>query len=845
MANTLRIKRRITGAPGAPGALKNAELAYNEVDNVLYYGKGDAGDGTATSIIQIGGSGVFATKNYVDTAISSANLSSYAKLGASNTFAAGFTNTFNGTVNLEGLFQIDGVQVDTSAAELNLLDGAIANTVVNSKAVIYGPQGEIAAETVNATGTVFGADGNFGAAVCGTLIVEQSLSAADNAFTVDGFGNVSTSNSVNAGSVYAGAFNTTGGGAFSVDSGGNLVAGSIFSPGSISSNSYIAAPSFQVGGMAFTGDESSGSISFNGANVSVGNLTASEGLSVAAGGFYANYSGAGTEHNFTAYGTLGAANGTFTVDPSGNVSATSFSTGNNVSAENFVGNSLNIGSGAFTIDQGGNAAGNSVSANAVVSNSTLSVANGAFIVDAEGIVSANYFTAQTAEILGVSVSSLAVIGVMTGPNGFSIDNSGNTAVGGNLTVTGNLTINGTTTTINSTTLSVDDKNVVLGDIASPTNTTADGGGITLKGTTDKTLNWVNATSAWTSSENFNLLTGKTYAINGVSVLSATALGSGVTSSSLTSVGTITSGTWNGTTIAVANGGTGATDAAGARTNLGLVIGTNVQAYDVELAALAGLTSAANALPYFTGSGTADVTTLSSFGRTLIDDADAAAARTTLGLVIGTNVQAYDAELNALAGLTSAADALPYFTGSGTASTTTLSSFGRTLIDDADATTARTTLGLVIGTNVQAYDAELAALAGLTSAADALPYFTGSGTATTTTLTTFGRSLIDDANAAAAQTTLGLVIGTNVQAYDAELQAIAGLTSAADRLPYFTGSGAATLATFTSFGRSLVDDTDAATARTTLGLGTIATQNANNATITGGTIDNVILDGGTF
>jgi len=81
-------------------------------------------------------------------------------------------------------------------------------------------------------------------------------------------------------------------------------------------------------------------------------------------------------------------------------------------------------------------------------------------------------------------------------------------------ITGNLTVNGTTTTVNSTTLTVDDKNIELGSIASPTNTTADGGGITLKGATDKTFNWVNSTTAWTSSENLALATGKNILMNG-------------------------------------------------------------------------------------------------------------------------------------------------------------------------------------------------------------------------------------------------------------------------------------------------------------------------------------------
>jgi hypothetical protein len=92
--------------------------------------------------------------------------------------------------------------------------------------------------------------------------------------------------------------------------------------------------------------------------------------------------------------------------------------------------------------------------------------------------------------------------------------TGNTTVGGSLTVTGDLTINGTTTTLNSTTLTVDDKNIELGSVAVPTNITADGGGITLKGTTDKTFNWVSATAAWTSSENVNLASGKSLYLNG-------------------------------------------------------------------------------------------------------------------------------------------------------------------------------------------------------------------------------------------------------------------------------------------------------------------------------------------
>ena len=85
------------------------------------------------------------------------------------------------------------------------------------------------------------------------------------------------------------------------------------------------------------------------------------------------------------------------------------------------------------------------------------------------------------------------------------------------------------------------------------------------------------------------------------------------------------------TLAVGDGGTGATSALDARAGLGVSIGTDVQAFNAILADLAGLTQAADKLPYFDSNQTAATTDLSSFGRSLIDDADASAARTTLGV----------------------------------------------------------------------------------------------------------------------------------------------------------------------------------------------------------------------
>ena len=118
---------------------------------------------------------------------------------------------------------------------------------------------------------------------------------------------------------------------------------------------------------------------------------------------------------------------------------------------------------------------------------------------------------------------------------------------GNLTVGGDFQVNGTTTTVNTTNLDVKDKNISLNKVSTPSDTLADGGGISLLGGTTKTFNWVDATDSWTSSEHLDLASGKVLKVAGTQILSSTQYtGNSATATALGTARTIGGVSFDGT-----------------------------------------------------------------------------------------------------------------------------------------------------------------------------------------------------------------------------------------------------------------------------------------------------------
>ena len=210
-------------------------------------------------------------------------------------------------------------------------------------------------------------------------------------------------------------------------------------------------------------------------------------------------------------------------------------------------------------------------------------------------------------------------------------------------------------------------------------------------------------------------------------------------------GTITGGTITGITdLAVADGGTGASDAANARANLGLAIGTNVQAQDAGLQSIAGLTTSADLAIYTTAADTYAVTGLTAYGRSLLDDADAATARATLGLgSLATQSATVTGTHSGTSSGTNTGDQTITLTGAVTGTGT--GSFA-TAISAGSVTSAAISSAAVTYDKIQNVSATDRLLGRVTA---------GAGSAEEITCTSAGRALLDDADAATQRATLGL------------------------------------------------------------------------------------------
>ena len=214
----------------------------------------------------------------------------------------------------------------------------------------------------------------------------------------------------------------------------------------------------------------------------------------------------------------------------------------------------------------------------------------------------------TGSTIGTTDSSGIVVSELTTFNtDVTFDND--ITVNGQVTVTGDLIINGTTTTINAVTLTVDDKNIELGSTASPTDATADGGGITLKGTTDKTFTYVNSTGTWTANIGVAATSFTGEAANATTASTASSVGyMGLPQSATATTATLAMGDAGKHIYVTANS---QTITIPANSVIPYPIGTAITFIAGPSATT--MTIANNDTMYLTGTGTTGIRTLAAYG----------------------------------------------------------------------------------------------------------------------------------------------------------------------------------------------------------------------------------------
>jgi hypothetical protein len=338
------------------------------------------------------------------------------------------------------------------------------------------------------------------------------------------------------------------------------------------------------------------------------------------------------------------------------------------------------------------------------------------------------------------------------------------------------------------------------------------------------------------------ITGGT--ISGVTFRSANAVISG---------GTIT----NITDLAITDGGTGASTASGARANLGLVIGTDVQAYNAILASTTGLYNQANNIIYSSASGVITSATLTSLGRTVLAQTTASGIRSTIGLgtIATQNSNSVGITGGTISGVT-------FRSGNAVISGGTITNITDIAIADggtgaSTAAQARTNLGLAIGTNVQAYNSALAGISANAGSSDLFFYTTAANIVSSGAFTSAARSVVAEPTISGMRNALGLgsiallnslsigsgdisnnavttnaiadnSITTSKIAVNAVTYSRIAQTSQSNVILGRSSASGGTIEEIpcTAAARSILDDASISAIRTTLGLGTLATQNGS-------------------